>query len=77
MLQNFEANGPTLNGRNVLFFLLFYNVLDLNNQKILWLPSIFQFERTETNLNHPMQYALWTLDIEGPLHTISFFEIQT
>jgi hypothetical protein len=25
--------------------LLFYNALDLNNQKILWLPSIFQFER--------------------------------
>ena len=22
-----------------------YNALDLNNQKILWLPSIFQFER--------------------------------
>ena len=35
------------------FFLLFYNVLDLNNQKILWLPSIYQFERTGTNLNHP------------------------
>ena len=27
------------------FFLLFYNDLDLNNQKILCLPSIFQFER--------------------------------
>ena len=27
------------------FFLLFYNNLDLNNQKILGLPSIFQFER--------------------------------
>jgi hypothetical protein len=25
--------------------LLFYNALDLNNQKKLWLPSIFQFER--------------------------------
>ena len=25
--------------------MLFYNDLDLNNQKILWLPSIFQFER--------------------------------
>ena len=35
------------------FFLLFYNVLDLNNQKNLWLPSIFQFERTVHNLNHP------------------------
>jgi hypothetical protein len=36
-----------------LFFLLFYNALDLNNQKKLWLPSIFQFERTVHNLNHP------------------------
>ena len=36
------------------FFLLFYNDLDLNNQKILWLPSIFQFERTVHNLNHPI-----------------------
>ena len=34
-------------------FLLFYNALDLNNQKILCLPSIYQFERTGTNLNHP------------------------
>jgi hypothetical protein len=25
--------------------LLFYNPLDLNNQKILWLPSIYEFER--------------------------------
>jgi hypothetical protein len=25
--------------------LLFYNALDLNNQKILCLPSIYQFER--------------------------------
>ena len=25
--------------------MLFYNALDLNNQKILWLPSIYQFER--------------------------------
>ena len=29
----------------LFFFLLFYNDLDLNNQKILCLPSIFQFER--------------------------------
>ena len=33
--------------------LLFYNALDLNNQKILCLPSIYQFERTGTNLDHP------------------------
>ena len=36
-----------------IFFLLFYNVLDLNNQKILWLPSILLFERTVHNLDHP------------------------
>ena len=45
-------------------FLLFYNPLDLNNQKILWLPSIYEFERTGTNLNHPIDhllqiFALW------------------
>ena len=34
-----------------VFFLLFYNTLDLNNQKVLCLPSIFQFERTVTDLN--------------------------
>ena len=34
-----------LNEWIVLFFLLFYNALDLNNQKILWLPSIYEFER--------------------------------
>ena len=28
-----------------IFFLLFYNAFDLNNQKILCLPSIYQFER--------------------------------
>jgi hypothetical protein len=33
--------------------LFLYNVLDLNDQKILCLPSIYQFERTGTNLNHP------------------------
>ena len=26
-------------------FLVFYNALDLNNQKILWLPSIYEFDR--------------------------------
>ena len=35
------------------YFCIFDNVLDLNNQNILCLPSIFQFERTGTNLNHP------------------------
>ena len=35
------------------FFLLFYNDLDLNNQEILWPPSIYQFERAGTNLDHP------------------------
>ena len=33
--------------------MLFYIVLDLNNQKILCLPSFFQFERTVNNLSHP------------------------
>ena len=32
---------------------MFYNALELNNQKNLWLPSIFQFKRTVHNLNHP------------------------
>ena len=41
----FEANKPSLNEWNFLIFLLFYNDLGLNNQKILCLPSIFQFER--------------------------------
>ena len=45
MNQNFEADKATLNEWNVLIFLLFYNDLDLNNQKILCLPSIFQSER--------------------------------
>jgi hypothetical protein len=40
-----------------LVFFAFFNVLDLNNQKILWLPSIYQFERTGTNLNHPNVYS--------------------
>ena len=34
----------------------FYNDLDLNNPKILWLPSISQFERTVHNLNHPSSH---------------------
>ena len=42
-------------------FLLFYNALDLNNQKILCLPSIYEFERTGTNLNHPTVIWFWRL----------------
>jgi hypothetical protein len=34
-------------------FLLFYNALELNNQEILCLPSIYQFDRTATDLSHP------------------------
>ena len=34
-------------------FLIFYN-----NQKILCLPSIHQFERTGTNLDHPIYHSL-------------------
>ena len=45
MNQNFEADKQSENEWNFLIFLLFYNDLDLNNQKKLWLPSIFQFER--------------------------------
>jgi hypothetical protein len=41
--------------------LLFHNDLDLNNQKILCLPSIYQFERTGTNLDHPMENTVWLL----------------
>ena len=29
------------------------------NQKILWLPSIYQFERTGTNLDHPTEQWNW------------------
>ena len=43
-------------------FFLFYNALDLNNQKKLCLPSIYQFERTETNLDHPTVKQLKYLD---------------
>ena len=62
MKQNFDANKPKLNEWNVLFFLHFYNALDLNNQKILCLPSFFQFERTEHNVSHPnehLTYVTW------------------
>ena len=45
MYLNFEADKQSLNKWNVLIFLLFYNDLDLNNQKSLCLPSIFRFER--------------------------------
>ena len=40
--------------------MLFYNDLDLNNQKILCLPSIFQFERTVHNLSHPKRHRAQT-----------------
>ena len=45
MYLNFEADKRSLNEWNVLFSLLLYNDLDLNNQKILWLQSIYWFER--------------------------------
>ena len=35
------------------FFLLFYNDFDLNNQKILRLPSIYQFERKPWGFGPP------------------------
>ena len=40
------------------FFAFDYNAVDLNNQKILCLPSIYQFERTGTNLDHPNDYGI-------------------
>ena len=39
------------------FFFAFYNTLDLDNQKTLWLPSTYEFERIWTNLNHPNLYV--------------------
>ena len=42
----------------MFYFLLFYNALDLDNQKMLCLPSIYEFERTGTTLNHPKNSAL-------------------
>ena len=39
----------------------FYNALDLNNQKILWLPSIYEFER---------KLGFWTVLIEIELTDI-------
>ena len=69
MYLNFEAAGPTLNEWNVLFFLLFYNDLDLNNQKILWLPSIYQFERTGTNLDHPIVKKGFNIFTKNYLYT--------
>ena len=59
--------------------------LDLNNQKILCLPSIYQFERTGTNLNHPTVHSkLWSfsiiphcldLDLNGLLTRRNFWHI--
>ena len=55
------------------FFCFFYSALDLNNQKILCLTSIFQFDRTVHNLNHPREGGvknpekLQTSYVKGPL----------
>ena len=49
----------------MFYFLLFYNALDLNNQKILCLPSIYQFERTGTNLDHPKLHTMPCLHFAG------------
>ena len=58
---------PLLKWLKCFIFLLFYNALDLNNQKILCLPSIYQFERTGTNLDHPtlLAYVLITVTLSN------------
>ena len=55
--------------------MLFYNDLDQNNQKILCLPSIFQFERTVHNLDHPIvvKWNKWVLQICVLHHPFSTF----
>ena len=58
MNWNFEADKPKLNGWNVLFCLLFYNALDLNNQKNLWLPSILHSHKFFSLRG---QYIIWTI----------------
>ena len=50
---NFKALEPILNMHQFSKKTLFSNALDMLNEKILWLPSILLFERTEHNLNHP------------------------
>ena len=42
-------------------FFAFLNALDLNNQKILCLTSVYQFERTGTNLNNPKDLTVVTI----------------
>ena len=53
--------------------MLFYNALDLNNQKMLCLSSIYQFERTGTNLDHPRECLRGWIskdwNIETPMKT--------
>ena len=50
-----------------IFFCFFIsNALGLNNQKILCLPSTYEFERTGTNLNHPTPHLVFVV-IEWPL----------
>ena len=54
-------------------FLLFYNDLGLNNQKILCLPSIYQFERTGTNLDHPSYFKGYSWIISSFIYTYEVF----
>ena len=63
-----------------------YNDLDLNNQKILWLPSIFEFERKlgfSTTLPHMISKILFALGankflelMEGPSVAFVFLKVQ-
>ena len=59
-----------------LFSLLFYNALDLNNQKILCLPSICQFERIVTDLNHPNLQVLFRHCIVNIIAKLTIFVIK-
>ena len=51
------------------YFLLFYNALDLNNQKILCLPSIYEFESSWGLLRLPVIQANGRLTFEDDLRS--------
>ena len=76
MNQNFEADKQSENEWNFLIFLLFYNDLDLNNQKILCLPSVWE----ETGfLNHPIWHLLIKSQIKWKvvLYFVAFLKTWT
>ena len=58
----------------MFYFLLFYNALDLNNLKILCLPSILLFERTVHKMNHPTIHgSRKCIRLNGPISFMDFF----